>query len=109
MTAMYSPAYLNYHADRFVAMRISAHGVTLEQYLVDPARYEHLATEPEPLLPEQRAAAARIEAEEAEARLGRELQNLPSRNGSIIERLRHCRRHRRAPSVTNFTKRRRVS
>lgn len=52
-------ALLDHHADRFIAQRVSAHGVTFEQYLTDPARYDALALEPEPLLPAQRAAVER--------------------------------------------------
>lgn len=55
--------YLNHYADRFIALRLSAHGVDLEQYLANPGRFEHLADEPEPLLPAQREAAARISAQ----------------------------------------------
>ena len=46
---------LDYHADRYLAQRVSAHGVSFEQYLTDPAHYDALALEPEPLLPAQRA------------------------------------------------------
>ena len=49
-------AQLNYHADRYIAQRISAHGITFERYLTDPAHYDTLALQPEPLLPAQRAA-----------------------------------------------------
>lgn len=54
---MYPDEYLNYFADKYVAERIGAHGVSLEQYLAEPARYARLALEPEPLLPAQRAVA----------------------------------------------------
>ena len=54
--------YLNHYADRFVALRLGAHGVDLEQYLADPERFEHLA-EFEPPLPAQIEAAARIGAQ----------------------------------------------
>lgn len=59
---MYPDAYLNHYADLFVARRLGAHGVTLEQYLAEPALYDHLVDQPEPLLPAQQAAAARITA-----------------------------------------------
>lgn len=58
-------AQLDYHADRFIAQRISAHGVTFEHYLADPVRYDALALEPEPLLPAQRAVAAAWSADTA--------------------------------------------
>lgn len=54
--------YLNHYADRYVALRLRAHGVTLDQYLAQPAVYEPLALEPEPLLPAQQAVAARLAA-----------------------------------------------
>lgn len=61
-------AQLDYHADRYIAQRVSAHGVTFEQYLTDPARYDTLALEPEPLLPAQRAAVERWARQAAAAR-----------------------------------------
>jgi len=54
---------LNYHADRYIAQRISAHGITFEQYLSDTPRFDTLALEPEPLLPAQRAVAKRLASE----------------------------------------------
>ena len=59
---------LDYHANRFIAQRISAHGITFEQYLTDPARYDALALEPEPLLPAQRAVGERWARHAAAAR-----------------------------------------
>lgn len=56
-------ALLDHHADRFIAQRISAHGVTFEQYLSDPDRFDTLALQPEPLLPAQRAVAERLDGE----------------------------------------------
>ena len=58
---------LDYHADRFIAQRVSAHGVTFEQYLTDPARYDALALEPEPLLPAQRTVGERLDSVAAAA------------------------------------------
>ena len=54
---------LNYHADRYIAQRISAHGITFERYLSDPAYFDALALQPEPLLPAQRTVAERLDAE----------------------------------------------
>lgn len=59
----YSDEYLEHYADRYVALRLKGHGVTLMQYLAAPARYEHLALEPLPLLPAQRAVQARLDEE----------------------------------------------
>lgn len=61
--ATYSDAYLNHFSDRYVALRLRAHGVSLEQYLARPALYEPLALEPEPLLPAQRLVSRRIAAD----------------------------------------------
>ena len=54
---------LNYHADRYIAQRISAHGITFERYLSDPAYFDALALQPEPLLPAQRTVAERLDAD----------------------------------------------
>lgn len=51
---------LDYYAHCYIAQRIGHHGITFEQYLTDPARYDALALEPEPLLPAQQAVAQRL-------------------------------------------------
>tara|TARA_R110001606_G_scaffold212691_2_gene360473 strand:- start:1392 stop:1835 length:444 start_codon:yes stop_codon:yes gene_type:complete len=56
----YSDEHLEYYADRFIRLWIARHGVTLAQYLINPAQFERLALEPEPLLPAQEAAVLRI-------------------------------------------------
>ncbi|WFE73083.1 hypothetical protein P8S55_08285 [Halomonas sp. M1] len=56
----YSDAIIEHYADRFIALRIARHGVNLAQYLINPAQFERLALEPEPLLPAQEAAVLRI-------------------------------------------------
>ncbi|WP_237673607.1 hypothetical protein [Vreelandella profundi] len=56
----YSDAHLEHYADRFIAQRMARHGVNLAEYLVNPAQFERLALEPEPLLPAQQAAVLRI-------------------------------------------------
>lgn len=53
-------ALLDTLAERYIAQRVGAHGVTFARYLTDPARYDALALEPEPLLPAQRAVAQRL-------------------------------------------------
>lgn len=50
-----SDALLEHHAENYIARRIGAHGVSFEQYLTDPAHFDALALEHEPLLPAQRA------------------------------------------------------
>ena len=42
MSRMHPTAYLEHHADVYAAHLMHKHGVTLDQYLADPARYEHL-------------------------------------------------------------------
>lgn len=91
----YSDEYLEHYADRYVAMHLKGHGVSLEQYLAEPARYEHLTLEPFPLLPEQRAVQARLDAEAAKAEA--EVAHLPRRNGAVVEPLHHHRHPKRSP------------
>jgi hypothetical protein len=79
-------AYLHHHADAFVAGRIGAHGVTLEQYLHEPERYAHLALEPEPLLARQAAVRDALDAEA-------QLEALPRIHGAPLERMRHKAHH----------------
>lgn len=50
---------IDYYAHSYIAQRIGHHGVTFEQYLTDPERYDALALQPEPLLPAQQAVAER--------------------------------------------------
>jgi len=49
----YPTAYLERHAADYAAALMHKHNVTLEQYLAEPTRYEHLLTAPFPLLPAQ--------------------------------------------------------
>lgn len=93
----YSDEYLDHYADRFIAMRLSSHGVTLAQYLSAPWRYEHLALEPEGLLPRQRRIQARIDAEAIEEDIEAEMDGVVRRGGIAIEPMRHRRWPRRAP------------
>ena len=46
MSRMHPTAYLEHHADVYAAHLMHKHGVTLDQYLADPARYEHLLGAP---------------------------------------------------------------
>lgn len=91
----YSDEYLEHYADRYVALHLRGHGITLEQYLVEPARYEHLALEPFPLLPEQQAVKEQLDAEAA--RVEAEVAHLPRRNGAVVEVLHHHRHPKRSP------------
>jgi len=60
----YTNAHLEHYADRFIALRLARHGVSLEQYLANVERFERLALEPEPPLPAQQAAILRLWAEQ---------------------------------------------
>lgn len=91
----YSDEYLNYYADRYVAMHLRGHGISLEQYLHDPGHYEHLALEPFPLLPQQQAVRDRLDTETAPTAVEAEVAHLPRRNGVVVEPLRHHRYPRR--------------
>lgn len=116
----YTDEYLEHYADRYMALRLRRHGVSLEDYLADPGRYEPLALEPLPLLPKQRMVAHRLRAQEEAEKLNRAfirfartvakeyvaaqkareaerpVENLPRRNGAVVEPLRHHRWPRRA-------------
>ena len=59
---MYTDEYLNHYANRYVRHGLRDCGVTLIQYLADPARYAPL----ESLLPRQRVAAGKALAEMSE-------------------------------------------
>ena len=90
----YSDDYLNHYADRYMAMQLKRHGVTLDQYLANPARYEVLALEPFPALPAQLAVQRQIDAETA--RQEASIEHLPRRDGVATEPLRHHRYPRRS-------------
>ncbi|MEX0745291.1 MAG: hypothetical protein WD118_06780 [Phycisphaeraceae bacterium] len=92
---IYSDEYLERMGDRYVALHLRGHGVTMVQYLSDPERYEALALEPMPLLPAQKAVQARLDAEAGLAPAEAEVAHLPQRNGAVVEPLHH-HRHPRA-------------
>lgn len=56
----YSDEALDYYADRFMALRLARHGITLPQYLASPEECELTALEPEPPLPAQNAVILSI-------------------------------------------------
>jgi len=103
MTRMYPTAYLEHHADQYASAMLYKHGITLDQYLADPARYQELITRPFPLLPaqtrarlrimqdEQRAEARELFREEVERQLEKELDDFPRNNVRPFEPMRHHR------------------
>jgi len=102
----YSDEYIEHHADEFVAMRLDRRGLTLDQYLDNPARYADLVLEPEPLLEAQAEIQARLDAEHGRPLVEREVEGLPCRNGALVEPLHHKRRHpKRNPRSANFARR----
>lgn len=109
----YPDEVLEHLADRYLALQMPAYGVTLLQFLADPARYEALAKDFLPLLPAQQAAVrvhwqqatgAKLEVVPAEEVLPpflveQQVEHLPRRNGVIFEVLRHCAWPRRRPTL----------
>ncbi|KMQ74030.1 hypothetical protein [Marinobacter subterrani] len=111
MTRMYPTAYLEYHADQYAAALLHKQGVSLDQYLADPARYQDLLTRPFPLLPTQTRVRTRLMREEIkkerlqstadlvrdelrreiEAQLEQELDGYPRNNVRPFEPMRHHR------------------
>ena len=78
---MHSTAYLEHYADKYMANMLYKHGVSLDQYLADPARYEHLLGAPFPLLPAQTRVRVRLIREDVLQQQAEEiaqaLDNLP--------------------------------
>lgn len=56
----YTDEYLEHFANRYVALYLKGHGITLPQYLAAPERYEHLVFAPLPLLPAQHNVVLRL-------------------------------------------------
>lgn len=91
--AMYSNAYLEYHADQFWMNAVYKHGITLDQYLADPDRYTHLLTAVFPLLPAQTKVRVRLIREEVmkeeDEKIAQDLDGLPRNNARPFQPLRH--------------------
>lgn len=60
----YPDETLDHYADRFIALRLWRHGVTLAQYLANIDRFERLALEPEPPLAAQHPAILKLWAQQ---------------------------------------------
>lgn len=103
---LYSVPYLEHYADRFVQLRLSAHGLNLEQYLVAPQDMEALYGDLFlPLLPGQKLVQNHFDAIDAEvARLEAQVSHLPCRNGAVVEPLHH-RRYRPRGTRSDFSRR----
>lgn len=93
--AMHATLYLEHFAEQFASNMLHRHGVSLDQYLADPGRYEHLLNAPFPLLKAQtrvrvRLAQQELLQEQAE-QIADELDDLPRNNVRPFEPLRHHR------------------
>ena len=99
MSRMYPTAYLEHHADVYAAHLMHKHGITLDQYLADPARYEHLLSAPFPLLEDQtrvRVKLIRQEILQEQAdEIAQQLDGLPRNNVRPFEPLHHKRHPKR--------------
>lgn len=92
---MHRTAYLEHYADIYAANMLYKHGVSLDQYLADPARYEHLLSAPFPLTPAQTKVRVRLMREDALQQraedIAQKLDGLPRNNVRPFEPLRHQR------------------
>ena len=108
---MYPTAYLEHYADKYAANMLYKHGLKLDAYLADPARYEHLLSAPYPLTPAQTKVRVRLireeilheQAEEVE----QQLNGLPRNNFRPFEPLRHQRHPKRREIASCFKRSRR--
>lgn len=103
---MHRTAYLEHYADIYAANMLYKHGVSLDQYLADPARYEHLLNAPFPLLPAQTRVRVQLMREDAlqqrAEEIAEELDNLPRNNVRPFEPLRHHRHPKRRGIASCF-------
>lgn len=103
---MYSTAYVEYHADQFVAALLHKHGLTLDQYLANPARYQFLLTADFPLLPAQTKVRVRLIREEIlqeqAEEIAKELDGMPRNNVRPFQPLRHHRYPKRRGLASCF-------
>nr|BBJ05181.1 hypothetical protein YBY_30300 [Marinobacter nauticus] len=104
--AMYPTAYLEHYADKYAANMLYKHGLKLEAYLADPARYEHLLGAPFPLMSAQTKVRVRLIREDAlqqqAEEIAQELDGLPRNNVRPFEPLRHQRHPKRRGRLSCF-------
>lgn len=100
----YSDEYIEYWADRYVEIGYARRGITLLEFLADPQRYEDThRTGALSLLRRQRAVRNRVLEEELQAlRAERGLEDLPRRDGRIVEPLHHHRHPRNSMSDFSY-------
>ncbi len=103
---MHSVAYLEHHADVFAANLLHKHGITLDQYLADPARYQFFLTADFPLLPAQTKVRVRLIREEImqeqAEEIAKELDGMPRNNVRPFQPLRHHRYPKRRGIASCF-------
>lgn len=144
-SSVFTDEQVEFYGARYIAVGIGMRGVTFEQYIADPRRYDNFdpsldplplnakqlrvqrkllavtsdtnvadakrrdsgihSVNPLPLNSKQRRVWRRLIDDELShhvKRIEREVQNLPRRNGRVIEPLRH---HRFPRSIPNFSPR----
>jgi len=105
---VYPTAYLEHYADIYAANMLYKHGLKLDAYLADPARYEHLLNAPFPLTPAQTSVRVRLIRDEVlqqqAAEAEQELDNLPRNNVRPFEPLRHLRHPKRRGRLSCFNR-----
>lgn len=96
---MHRTAYLEHYADIYSENMLYKHGVSLDQYLADPGRYEHLVNAPFPLLPVQTKVRVQLIREDAlqqrAEEIAEQLDGLPRNNVRPFEPLHHKRHPKR--------------
>lgn len=103
MSGMYPTSYLEHFANLYTNHLLSRHGISLDQYLADPARYEPLLYKPFPLLPEQTRVRVRLIREEIQEQTEDELQgSLTLQNEAFVEPMRHHRHPKRRGKLCSF-------
>ncbi|TBW58528.1 hypothetical protein EZI54_03855 [Marinobacter halodurans] len=96
---MHPTPYLEHYADIYAANMLYKHGVKLDAYLADPARYEHLLGAPFPLTHKQTTVRVRLIREEVlqeqAEEIAQQLDDLPRNNVRPFEPLHHKRHPKR--------------
>ena len=96
-------AYLEHYADLYADNMLHRHGVTLDQYLADPDRYEHLLHQPFPLMPEQTRVRVTLMRAEIQEQTEQELQSsLAKKGGAHMEPMRHHRYPKKRGRLSAF-------
>ena len=96
---MHRTAYLERYADIYAENMLYKHGVSLDQYLADPDRYDHLLNASFPLMPAQTKVRVQLIREDAlqqrAEEIAEQLDGLPRNNVRPFEPLHHKRHPKR--------------